>query len=53
MKVYLLWMIDMRFGNPSLLDVYSSESDARKEQERLLIHSGGCKRYHVEERKVI
>lgn len=53
MKVYLLWMIDMQFGDSSLLDVYHSESDAREEQEKLSIHSGGCKRYHVEERKVI
>ena len=53
MKVYLLWKCDMRFGGESLLDVYSSESEARENQEKLLVHTGGCKRYWVEERKVI
>lgn len=53
MKVYLLWEYNVRFGGKSLLDVYSSESKAREDQEKLLIHTGGCKRYWVEEREMI
>lgn len=53
MKVYLLWEYNARFNKNSLLDVYSSESKAREKQEELLIHTGGCKRYWVEEREMI
>lgn len=53
MKAYLLWVYNVRFGGKSLLGVYSSESKAREKQEELLIHTGGCKRYWVEEREMI